>query len=372
MTIIPNFPEALLTEHRRWHRARHSVDPDRPPVGYGLDFLMFHRQFVAKVLDWYRRAGLDPRLVEPWPSVPEPIRQARCYNLQAEARILLRPDTFATADELGRYLESSGIHGCIHVVAADLFGDPEIDDMDLAPRNTVFYNIHRMIDNWWRNWEGLGRFGEGMAYWNGRFHESDEEVLHYRREDSTWWLGKPERFGPPGSLPRAAGEAGKGTAADEGATADVGAAAEGPAGANSAAKGVASEAAAVANFTTINAAANSAASLDAVAEGTAAVNSAASGFAGEAGLHLDWGAVGESAAFGRLDDGRPFRVWDADKDGRLEIVFQSPFTGDWWEGALRTGRLVWSQIRLERTGLPAQEPDSLRPASSRRKRKTRK
>lgn len=302
MTIIPNFPEELLEEHMRWHHARDAVDIDHPPTGYGLEFLTFHRQFVRKVLDWYTAAGLDQRLVEPWPSVPEPIRQAPCYNLEAEARILQRPETFATADELGRFIESSGIHGCIHEVAAELYGDPDINDFDVAPRDTVFYNIHRMIDNWWRNWEGLGRFGEGMAYWDGRFDQSDQEVLLYRREDSTWWLGKAEQRGrPDGQLLPA----------------------------------------------------------DRVRDG------------GATGLSLDWAVVGESIAFGKLDDGRPFRVWDADKDGRLEILFRSPFTGDWWEGSLRTGRLVWSQIQVQRTGLPTQGRDSLLAASSRRKRKTR-
>ncbi|CAM3751813.1 hypothetical protein COLU111180_06720 [Cohnella lubricantis] len=310
MTVIPNFPEELLEEHKRWHDARHSVDIDNPPAGYGLEFLTFHRAFVRKALEWYRQAGLDARLVEPWPSVPEPIRRSYCYNQAAEARIVQRPDTFASADELGRYIESSGIHGCIHEMAAELYGDEEINDFDFAPRNTVFYNIHLMIDNWWRNWEGLGRFGEGMAYWSGRFCDSDGEVLYYRRDDSTWWLGNPERHSQFGRLAQLAGGRNGGDGREGG---DGGA---------------------------------------------------------DLGLYLEWGAVGESAAFGRMDDGRPFRVWDSDQDGRLEIVFQSPFTGDWWEGSLRSGRLVWSRIRLQRTGLPVQEPDLLRAASSRRKRKT--
>ncbi|TFE23703.1 hypothetical protein E2980_18555 [Cohnella luojiensis] len=132
-----------------------------PPPGYGLEFLRYHRDFTARALAWYYRNGYDPRLVEAWASVPEPIRQAPCYNHAAEARILFQPETFASADELGRFIESSNIHSCIHQESAKLFGDPAINDFDTAPRNTVFYNIHGMVDRWWRNWEGLGRFRVG-------------------------------------------------------------------------------------------------------------------------------------------------------------------------------------------------------------------
>lgn len=288
MPMIPGFPQPLLEEHKRWHHARHSVDPSRPPAGYGLDFLSFHRAFVRKVRDWYAQSGLDPRLIEPWASVPEPIRQAVCYDLGAEDRILRRPETFSSTDELGRFIEGSGIHGCIHQEAAALYGEPLLNDFDNAPASTVFYNIHGLIDRWWLNWEGLGRFGEGMPYWSGRFYRSEAEVLHYRREDSSWWLGMAE-------------EKEDRAAADE--------------------------------------------------------------------VRLDWGAIGESGRFGPLDDGRPFRVWDSDGDGRLEVLFQSPDTGEWWEGSLRDGRLEWKAIRLENVGLPSQAGDSLR-AKPRRKRKT--
>lgn len=323
LTIIPNFPQDLLEEHKRWHHARHSVDLDRPPIGYGQEFLTFHRYYIRKALAWYRQAGLDPRLVEPWPAVPEPIRQSGCYDADAEARILERPETFATADELGRFIEASGIHGCIHERAAQLYGDPDINDLDVAPHDTVFYNIHGMIDNWYRNWEGLGRFGEGMPYWSGRFHEAEGEVLQYRREDSSWWLGRPER---PEEWREWSAASGGGSGFGD---------------------------------------------ISRLVLDSRAAGADAGGAAHAAGNRIEWGAVGDSAAFGKIDDGRPFRVWDADKDGRLEVLFQSPFTGDWWEGSLRSGQLEWSQVRLQRTGRPTHAPDSLQ-ARPRRKRKTRK
>lgn len=158
MPRIPNFPPAYLEEHKRWHDARERVDPDRPPAGYGLEFLQFHRRFTRKVLSWYRLSGLDPRWVEPWDLPPEPIRRASCYDRQAEERLARQPQTFASADEFGRFIESSGLHACLHQEAADLFGDPDLSDFDVAPRSTLFYNIHGMLDRWWQNWEASGRF----------------------------------------------------------------------------------------------------------------------------------------------------------------------------------------------------------------------
>lgn len=262
MPTIPNFPPELLEEHKNWHHSRRNVDIDNPPGGYGLDFLQFHRNYIAKALDWYRRNGLDPRLVEPWTTVPEPIRQAACYDRRAEARIVTQPASFASADELGRFLEASDLHGCIHREAARLYGEPDINDFDEAPRNTVFYNIHGMVDRWYRNWEGLGRFAE-QPYWCGRFAGEREEVLYYSAADGCWWLGTTE--------------------------------------------------------------------------------DAASARAGVSAL--EWAPVGHSREFGAIDDGRPFRVWDSDGDGKLEVLFRHPAGCGWVEGKLLEGRLRWRPLR---------------------------
>ncbi|WP_027086046.1 hypothetical protein [Cohnella panacarvi] len=190
MPMIPNFPSDLLEEHKRWHHEHHDIDINRPPAGYGLAFLNFHRGYIRRVLSWYGRNGYPSNLLEPWASVPEAIRMSPCYNRAAEARILYEPQSFASADELGRFIESSGIHGCIHEQAALLYRNPELNDFDLAPRHTEFYNWHGMIDRWYQNWEGLGRFRDGMAYWCGPFDSADNEVLLYRESDDTWWLGQ--------------------------------------------------------------------------------------------------------------------------------------------------------------------------------------
>ncbi|MWC27794.1 hypothetical protein [Paenibacillus sp. MMS18-CY102] len=161
MPTIPNFPPQLLEEHRIWHHTNH-VQSNFVPFGWGERFLRFHRQFIRKALNWYGQQGLDNRFVAPWQQVPEAVRNAPCYNRSAEFRIVSQPQSFATLDELGRFLESSQIHGCIHETAARIYREPEINDFDLAPRNTVFYSIHGLIDQWYANWEAAtGQRGAG-------------------------------------------------------------------------------------------------------------------------------------------------------------------------------------------------------------------
>lgn len=195
MPLIPNFPPELLAEHRDWHRARH-WQMMNPPPGYGFEFLEYHRSFIGRALQWYMASGMDPRLVTPWLSVPEPVRHSYCYDRAAEHRVANRPETFRSADELGRFILTSGLHSCMHEQSALLFGEPELNDFDLATRYTTFYRLHGLIDQWYRNWEGLVRFRDGITHWCGRFVSSAEEVLYYRTEDATWWLGVPQSAGP--------------------------------------------------------------------------------------------------------------------------------------------------------------------------------
>lgn len=270
MSRIPNFPQNLIDEHRNWHHARHNVDINNPPPDYGLEFLQFHRNFIARALSWYNQNGNDPRLVEPWTSVPEAIRRAPCYNQAAESRILYQPESFATADELGRFIESSNLHACIHQQSAQLYGDPDINDFDVAPHDTVFYNIHGMINNWWKNWEGLGRFREDGGYWCGKFEGDSEEILLYSSLFGDWWLGKSWQ---DGSVER-----------------------------------------------------------------------------GE--TRVEWTVIGDSREFGPMNDERLFRIWDADGDGKLEVLFRHPLHGGWIEGKVKGGRMVWNPIRLQPYGFP--------------------
>lgn len=271
MATIRDFPKNLLDEHKGWHHSRHLVDFQNPPIGYGLEFLDFHRDYIGRAMAWYAQRDNDPRLVEPWDAVPEQIRRSPCYNVQAEARILYQPQSFASADELGRFIESSGLHGCIHQEAAKLYGEPDINDFDVAPRNTVFYNIHRMIDRWYQQWEGIGRFARGMSYWCGMFDQNSNETLYYRPDDGLWWLGK-DRAGTIGLRP----------------------------------------------------------------------DLAAQSYASS----LSWSIAGDSSACGAMRDDRAFGVYDADGDGKLEVVVQTESRDGWQIGKIKDGRLQWQLYRL--------------------------
>lgn len=153
MSTIPNFPAALLEEHMHWHHANHHDNKSNLPPGYGEKFLRFHRDYINRALQWYHQAGYDPRLVAAWQEVPEAIRRSPCYDINAEMRLRYSPQSFATLDELGRFVEGTNLHGCMHQEAAKLYRDDDLNDFDVAPRSTVFYNIHGLIDNWYRQWE---------------------------------------------------------------------------------------------------------------------------------------------------------------------------------------------------------------------------
>ncbi|WP_219835195.1 hypothetical protein [Paenibacillus sp. R14(2021)] len=166
MPLIPNFPSSLLQEHMRWHHANHVNDPSQLPTGYGQNFLQFHRQYITKALQWYVQQGYDPQLVAAWQGVPEVIRRSSCYNQGAEARVLYNPRSFATLDQLGLFIEGSNLHGCIHQEAARAFGEEALNDFDIAPRSTMFYNIHGMIDQWYANWERAQGLARGNRAWS--------------------------------------------------------------------------------------------------------------------------------------------------------------------------------------------------------------
>jgi hypothetical protein len=152
MPFIPNFPRALLDEHRIWHHANHVVPGRIPPPGFGDRFLRFHRDYINRATNWYRAQGYDPSLVAGWPQVPEVFRRTACYDPAAEQRVTFNPQSFRTLDELGSFIEVR-LHGCFHEMAALLYNQPELNDFDYAPRHTEFYNIHGLIDQWYAGWE---------------------------------------------------------------------------------------------------------------------------------------------------------------------------------------------------------------------------
>ncbi|WP_144495904.1 hypothetical protein [Bacillus thuringiensis] len=79
--IIPNFPEDLADLHHAWHDpCAHPGLPTRiHPMGTdlgGLEFLVFHRDFINKVHIWYdSQPGADPNLLAPtWTKIPPELK----------------------------------------------------------------------------------------------------------------------------------------------------------------------------------------------------------------------------------------------------------------------------------------------------------
>ena len=171
MTAIPNFPEDLLDLHHHWHSP--AAHPDAGPgrvhaagtPGGGLEFLTFHRNFVAMFHAWYDNevftaapfddAGLKALLVAPWHTVPAELRRTE-FGWNAFAGDAARLDSgtpdFATADDLGTFIEL-GIHNnFLHGAASEAYGEPDLRTFH-SPYLTEFYGIHGLVDYWWSQWQ---------------------------------------------------------------------------------------------------------------------------------------------------------------------------------------------------------------------------
>jgi hypothetical protein len=141
----------LLHEHHTWHSG------GRSPTEQGKDFLVFHRNFLAKMAREGRALGLGRALMMPWTAVPAELKQSRygwTTALQnAETRISTNNPPFANENELGTFIET-GIHGFLHNAAGRHFAEPDLLDAEVAPRSTIFFQIHGLVDYWWSRFLG--------------------------------------------------------------------------------------------------------------------------------------------------------------------------------------------------------------------------
>lgn len=162
MSVIPNYPRALLDEHHKWHDpAAHPGTPGGRPFpagrpGAGRNFLQFHRDYVRRFRQWYdNQPFADQTAVEPWAEIPAALKSSAVgwnSSLAAqEQRITNDPGSFETDDQLGTYIEL-GIHNWIHGATATAFNEPSVRDLH-SPQSTYFYKIHGLVENWWRQWE---------------------------------------------------------------------------------------------------------------------------------------------------------------------------------------------------------------------------
>jgi len=169
---IPNFPQALLDQHHHWHvgSAHPELGPGRANAagspGGGLEFLTFHRNFMAQFMAWYNATSFgaapfnDPgqkaSLVAAWTTVPNALKQASLGWNATWASDANRLDTgtpdFASADALGTFIEV-GIHNnFLHGASASNFGESTLNGFH-SPQSSYFYKIHGLVDYWWSRWQ---------------------------------------------------------------------------------------------------------------------------------------------------------------------------------------------------------------------------
>jgi len=215
---IPNFPQVLLDQHHHWHMgsAHPEIGPGRVngmgSAGGGLEFLTFHRNYMAQFFAWYNSATFttapfnDPAqkasLPAPWTSVPNVLKQVSLGWTATWAADATRLETgspdFATADALGTFIEV-GIHNqFLHGASATNFGEPSLNGFH-SPQSSYFYKIHGLVDYWWSQWQmrHKRRIKELMIEVKPRFREvfKDPSPEIKRRVEEVKRIGR-EVFDP--------------------------------------------------------------------------------------------------------------------------------------------------------------------------------
>lgn len=171
MPTIPNYPQNLMDEHMNWHMnpgnpaaGGRAINPWPPGAteaapGSGEEFITWHRGYITKFHAWYdTQAFADPAAVTPWHSVPSDLKMSstgwpgagnRFAN--AENRLTTDLGSFATADDLGRFIEWN-IHGWLHGAASAVHGEPQLGTF-MSPESTYFWQLHGLVDYWWSQWQ---------------------------------------------------------------------------------------------------------------------------------------------------------------------------------------------------------------------------
>jgi len=121
--------------------------------GSGLEFLVFHRDFVKEFHAWYDgQPFADPAAVAPWSAIPAEMKvtEAGWTDVLASQEQQILTGSFGDADALGQYIEG-GIHNSwLHGAAATIFHDELVRSPATSPLSTLFYKIHGLVTNWWR------------------------------------------------------------------------------------------------------------------------------------------------------------------------------------------------------------------------------
>ena len=181
MPTIANLPAYLHDQHMNWH-----MYPGQPQKGgraflsgmpgSGVEFLTFHRSYLVHFHAWYdAQQGHDASAVAAWTVLPPELKTVPAgwdANWAAnELRITTNTPQFATADQLGIYIET-GIHdNFLHHAAAVAYNEPLLESPMTSPQSTHFYQLHGMITIWWNHWASLQKRHGKEIVDNKHFHK---------------------------------------------------------------------------------------------------------------------------------------------------------------------------------------------------------
>ncbi|MFF9158369.1 hypothetical protein ACF1AB_39790 [Streptomyces sp. NPDC014846] len=119
--------------------------------------MTFHRNFIQQFHAWYdNQSFANQAAVQPWTDVPAGLKDPSLgWNTWAAdvSRIANHPETFASADELGQFIEGGVHNNFLHAATASFFNEPAVAVIHSSPTSTYFYQLHGLVHNWWNIWE---------------------------------------------------------------------------------------------------------------------------------------------------------------------------------------------------------------------------
>jgi hypothetical protein len=178
MSFITGIPAQFLTEHAAWHTQHHYVTS----TGEGVEFLLFHRDFIERVFDYLRtRPDVDRALLAPWTDIPGDVKGAVYrgehqhgapapeYRWEPPHDALIKRLTtdiasFDSVDQLGLAMndgsQAPALHGLTHLLIQAAYGDDMAPSR--APESTYFYQLHGYLDRFLTAW--VQRAGPGRLW----------------------------------------------------------------------------------------------------------------------------------------------------------------------------------------------------------------
>jgi hypothetical protein len=177
--LNPALPSNFVQEHHAWH-----ANND----GTGFEFLRFHRAYITRNLQWAFGQGMNLSGMYEWEELPLEYKQASTWNTtlaNAETRLRNLSPVFNSENELGAFINSSGLHGFMHNTGSVIFNEPVLSSFD-SPVSSYFYQIHGLVERYhqhWLNWKRSNIVDTSNALYarhrtTGNFH---------RRETTGTW-----------------------------------------------------------------------------------------------------------------------------------------------------------------------------------------